>query len=120
MPMDLAPARWNEWFTMGMLVFTLGAPVFFLLYFFRKHTMDDPDCSKYNVFTTDPGTRPEEHPNMPASCQPSYLQSRPWWNSVNTTWLWVSLGIGAVWLVIMVVAFLLARMSPEMRQALPM
>ena len=111
--------RWDEWFILAMMVFTLGAPVFFLIYFWRRHYMDNPDCSKYDMLRTDPDLRADERVDLPSSCEPSYLQSRPWWNSVNTTWVWVSLGIAFVWFLIMIIGFVASRGIPELRQAFP-
>ncbi len=112
--------RWDEIFILSMIVFTVGAPVVYLVYLYRKHTMDDPDCSKYSMFQTDPDIRPDEEPQMPTSCQPAYLSRRPWWNSVNTSWLFFTLGVAVIWVAIMLGAFFASRSVESMRMAYPM
>lgn len=112
--------RWDEWFTLAMLVFTVGAPLFFLIYFYRRHFLDSPDCSKYTMFELDPDRRPGEGPSSPASCQPGYLQARPWVKSVNSSWFWVTVGIGVIYVLMILVAFIASRGIPELRQAIPM
>ncbi len=105
--------RWNEWFTIFIIVFTTGAPVFFLIYFFKNHLMDDPDCSKYDFFALDPDMKPDEQPHEPLSCQPRYLNQRPWWNPINSGWFWVSIGLATIYFIITIGAFLISRSFPS-------
>lgn len=111
--------KWEEWFVLAMLVFTVGAPVVFLLMSWRRHHMDDLDCSKYEVFSNDPDFRIEDSPSMPAACKPQYLQKRAWWSSINTTWVWFSLATAVVWVAIMLIAFFASFGIQGLRQSLP-
>jgi hypothetical protein len=104
--------KWVEWFSIVMLFVTVGVPIFFLIYNYRRHRLDDPDCSKYEVFTTDSSIRGNPEMPMPASCRP--------FNSVNTAWIWVSIAIGGLWFILMLGAFLVSRVEPGLRQAAPM
>lgn len=112
--------RWEEWFSIAMLIFTVGFPVFFLIMSFRRHHLDNPDCTKFNLFRLDPGYNAKEQPPMPSSCDVQYLQKRSWLTSVNTAWVWVTLGIGGIWVAIMLIAFIASRGIVELRQALPL
>lgn len=117
---ELGQVRWVEIFTLLISVFTLGAPLFFLIYFYRRHYLDNLDCSKYEVFTTDPSIGPHEQPPLPVSCEPRFLDNRPWWNSVNTGWFWITLAIAGIYFLITLVGFIASRGFADLRQALPM
>jgi hypothetical protein len=101
-----------NYFAFGMLFLTLGGFMFFLILAFRRHHLDDPECSKFEVFTTDPDYRPGEMPNAPTSCQPANLRRMPWDHAVNTGWFWVTIGFGLLWGLIMIGAFAISRVHP--------
>lgn len=105
--MEWGNVKWLELFSIGMLFVTLALPMFFLIQAFRRHHMDDLDCSKFEVFSSESGPGDVDFAPVPAVCQPGYL--RPWAHAVNVQWIWVTLGIGAVWGLIMLGAFVAAR-----------
>jgi hypothetical protein len=107
--------RWMDVFTMAMLFVVISLPLFFVILGLRNHYLDDPDCSKFEVFTTDP----EEHKAMPVSCQPRYLNRRSRWNSINTTWIAVIFGIAVIYTAILVIVFWVSRYSPALHTASP-
>ncbi len=112
--------RWDEWFAMAMLFVTVGLPIFFLVMSLRRGHLNDPDCSKYEMFNTDEDYNANEMPDLPATCRPRTMQKRPWWNAVNTSWVWVTLGIGVVWAAIMIGAFIASFGFKDLRAALPL
>lgn len=111
--------RWIDWFTMAALLLTLGGFMFFLIFSFLRHRMDDPDCSKYEVFTSDSDIRPEEQPAQPVSCQPRYLKKRSWFDPVNQGWLWVTVGIGVLWGAVMIGVYLMSYVFPQLQRVTP-
>lgn len=102
--------HFSEWFAIAMLVFTVGAPVFFLILSFMRHHLDDPQCAKYGVFTSDPSS----HADIPAACKPSALHQRSWWNTVNVGWVWFSLAVAAIWAAIVLGAFVASHWNPTL------
>jgi hypothetical protein len=102
--------QWVEWFFLVMTFLMVGIPILFLILSFQQRHLDDPDCSKYTVFTADPNARSEEHPEPPLLCQLRYLKKRNWFDFSNTGWIWVTFGVAFIWLAIVVSAFLASRL----------
>lgn len=109
---------WSEWFLLGLLLALVWGPMLALVIGFQRRHLDDPDCSKFNIFTADPTDTDDDseakHPNPPLSCRLRYLENRSFWDGLgmNTRWIWMTLGIGAMWTIVILVAFVANRYSP--------
>lgn len=111
--------KWVEWFSLAMLFVTLAFPLFFMWQAWRRHFLDDLDCSKFEVFSTDTAPGGAEMPEMPYACRPGFIAQRPWAHAINVEWIWVTLAIAVIWGLIMLGAFIASRGIEALRVAAP-
>lgn len=118
----VAGLRWEEVFSLLMLIPTIGFSVAFLLYNYFRHRLDHPEDTKFVVFDYDVNVAdPQEHLNLEAPRQHSHVYNGPQtrWNNVSVDWIWITLGVAVIYVVLMVTMFLVSWHIPALRSALP-
>lgn len=118
----VAGLRWEEVFSLLMLIPTIGFSVAFLLYNYFRHRLDHPEDSKFEVFQYDVNLKdPQQHLSLEVPRPPVHVfnEPRPWWNNVNIDWIWVTLGIALIYVLLMCSFFIFSWQMPELRNAMP-